>query len=40
MSKLTDQELKTLQELNASVNGALNNIGVLEIHKQNEIKNN
>ena len=38
MSKLTDQELKTLQELNASVNGALNNIGVLEIHKQNEIK--
>ena len=39
MSKLTDQELKTLQELNASVNGALNNIGVLEIHKQNEIKN-
>ena len=38
MSKLTDEELKTLQELNASINGALNNMGVLEIHKQNEIK--
>ena len=38
MSKLTDQELKTLQELNASVNGTLNNMGVLEIQKQDQIK--
>ena len=37
--KLEDQELKGLQELNKIVNTALNNIGVLEIHKQNEIKN-
>ena len=38
MSKLTDEELKTLQDLNTIINSALNNIGVLEIHKQNEIK--
>tara|TARA_R110001599_G_C11867910_1_gene622553 strand:- start:3 stop:251 length:249 start_codon:yes stop_codon:yes gene_type:complete len=38
MSKLTEEELKRLQELNTSVNTALNNMGVLEIHKQNEIK--
>jgi len=38
MSKLTDQELKSLQELNSNVNTVLNNMGVLEIHKQNEIK--
>ena len=38
MSKLTDQELKTLQELNGIVNGTLNNMGVLEIQKQDQIK--
>jgi len=38
MSKLTDQELERLQDLNTIINSALNNIGVLEIHKQNEIK--
>ena len=38
MSKLTDDELKTLKELNGIVNGTLNNIGVLEIQKQDQIK--
>ena len=38
MSKLTDEELKRLQELNSNINTALNNMGVLEIHKQSEIK--
>ena len=38
MSKLTDEELKSLQELNSNVNTVLNNMGVLEIHKQAEIK--
>ncbi len=38
MDKLTDEELKSLQDLNSNVNTVLNNMGVLEIHKQAEIK--
>tara|TARA_R110002126_G_scaffold58639_1_gene154597 strand:- start:718 stop:966 length:249 start_codon:yes stop_codon:yes gene_type:complete len=38
MSKLTDEELKTLKELNGIINGTLNNMGVLEIQKQDQIK--